>query len=156
VEYSKLARLPAPRLQAVEFAPLVRRVASLENRIPITLLGGPEVTLQADEDQLEQCLINILKNAVEASLETQGTVRISWLQLGDSLEARIEDEGLGIANPANIFVPFFTTKPGGSGIGLAFSRQIAEAHEGSLSLQNRTDTRGCIATLRIPFKPAQP
>jgi two-component system, NtrC family, nitrogen regulation sensor histidine kinase NtrY len=91
-----------------------------------------------------------VRNAVDASLETNGGVRIRWTQRGDMLVVKVEDEGPGLANPTNLFVPFFTTKPQGSGIGLVLSRQIAEAHGGSLSLDNRADRRGCIAALRIP------
>ncbi len=62
----------------------------------------------------------------------------------------VEDEGPGLGSTANLFVPFFTTKPGGSGIGLVLSRQIAEAHGGTLILQNRAAGRGCEALLRLP------
>ena len=60
-------------------------------------------------------------------------------------------EGLGLANTTNLFVPFFTTKSSGSGIGLVLSRQIAEAHGGTLTLQNRSDGNGCIARLHLPL-----
>jgi signal transduction histidine kinase len=67
------------------------------------------------------------------------------------MELWVEDEGPGLSNTGNLFVPFFTTKPGGSGIGLVLSRQIAEAHGGSLVLENRTDRQGCRASLRLPL-----
>jgi signal transduction histidine kinase len=114
---------------------------------------GPAVTLQGDADQLEQLLINLLRNAVDAALETRGGVGIGWKVNGPWIEVRIEDEGPGIANPDNLFVPFYTTKPKGTGIGLALSRQIAEAHGGTLTLENRRPGPGCEALLRLPAQP---
>ncbi len=148
--YSRLARLPAPRLEPTALAPLLRRVVGLENRLPISLCEGPETTIPADADQLEQLLINLSKNAVEAALETGGGVTMSWSSSENQVELRIVDDGLGLANTANLFVPFFTTKSEGTGIGLVLCRQIAEAHGGSLSLANRSDARGCEAKLRLP------
>ena len=149
--YSQLARLPAPHLAPVVLKPLVQRVAAFDARVPVHIGSGPDVTVQADADQLEQLLINLLRNAVDASLEVGGaTVTIGWRRTRAGLEIWVEDEGPGLANTANLFVPFFTTKPGGSGIGLVLCRQIAEAHEGSLTLANRKDRRGCQATLTLP------
>ena len=102
-------------------------------------------------DQLEQLLINLVRNAGDAALETKGGVNIRWAKAGAQWEVCIEDEGPGLSNTANLFVPFFTTKPGGSGIGLVISRQIAEAHGGSLLIENRKDRSGCIARLRLPL-----
>ncbi|MGB8493974.1 MAG: ATP-binding protein [Candidatus Acidiferrum sp.] len=149
--YTQLARLPKPSLTSVDFAELVHSVAALERRLPVSLAEGPRVTIQADRDQLEQLLINLVRNAVDAASETRGSVRIEWSCNPSYLDLLILDEGPGISNPANLFVPFFTTKPGGSGIGLVLSRQIAEAHGGSLALGNRTDHRGCEAHLRLPL-----
>lgn len=149
--YSRLARLPLPRLQPLSVSELIKRVVRLETRVNIALSHGPEVTLRADGDQLEQLLINLLRNAVEASLETGGGVTVGWRKIGGQLELWVEDEGPGLSNTSNLFVPFFTTKPGGSGIGLVLSRQIAEAHGGSLTLEDRRDARGCQARLRLPL-----
>ncbi len=148
--YTQLARLPQPSLASVEFGELVRRVAALERRVPVDLGGGPVVTIQADRDQIEQLLINLIRNAADAASETKGRVRIEWFRSAIHLELQILDEGPGISNPTNLFVPFFTTKRDGSGIGLVLSRQIAEAHGGSLTLENRTDRRGCRAHLLLP------
>lgn len=149
--YARLARLPPPARKPVDFDALMRRVAALESRLPVAVLGGPPVTVNADPDQLEQLLINVLRNAVDAALETHGGVHAGWSGASQALEAWIEDEGPGLQNTANLFVPFFTTKPGGTGIGLALSRQIAEGHGGSLVVENRTDRRGARAVLRLPL-----
>ena len=149
--YSRLALLPLPRLQPLSVSAMVKRLVGLETRLAIGLSPGPEVTLRADGDQLEQLLINVLRNAVDASLETGGGVTVGWRKAGAQLEVWIDDEGPGLSNTSNLFVPFFTTKPGGSGIGLVLSRQIAEAHGGSLTLENRRGARGCQARLRLPL-----
>jgi nitrogen fixation/metabolism regulation signal transduction histidine kinase len=148
--YSRLARLPAPNLITTAIGPMVRRVSALENRLSIAQIDGPEVSVPADADQLEQLLINLLKNAVEAAMETGGTVAVTWTLDDAHLDLKVLDSGPGLANTANLFVPFFTTKPNGTGIGLVLCRQIAEAHGGSLSLHNRDDSPGCEARLRLP------
>ena len=150
--YARLARLPRPNLAPVELSGLIRRVAALDSRLPVYVERGPAVVLQGDADQLEQLLINLVRNAVDASLETRGGVGIGWRSTGTHVEVRIEDEGPGIANPDNLFVPFYTTKPEGTGIGLALSRQIAEAHGGTLTLENRRPGPGCEARLRLPLR----
>ncbi len=109
--------------------------------------------IEADGDQLDQLLINLIRNAVDAAIETDGGVRVRWRYDRDMLALEVEDDGPGVANSANLFVPFFTTKPQGSGIGLVLCRQIAEAHGGSLSLDNRTGAQGSVATLRLPLPP---
>ncbi|MGH9398576.1 MAG: sensor histidine kinase [Terriglobia bacterium] len=149
--YASLARLPKPRLQPLEVDAWVRRVVAMETRLPISLAPGPAITIQADADQLEQLLINLVRNATDAALETGGEVSVEWKKNGASLELCVEDEGLGISNPSNLFVPFFTTKPGGVGIGLVLSRQIAEAHGGTLRLENRAGAGGAQARLTLPI-----
>ncbi len=148
--YARLAKLPRPQFQAIEVSGWVHRVAALETRVKVEIESSPEMAVQGDPDQLEQVLINLLRNAAEASLETGGGVRVGWVRNGSAMEVRVTDDGLGLSNTGNLFVPFFTTKPGGSGIGLVLSRQIAEAHGGSLTLENRAGAHGSIARLRLP------
>jgi signal transduction histidine kinase len=149
--YARLARLPPPKMILVELGQLVRRVAGLETRTRVSVIPGPELLVRADADQLEQLLINLVRNAADASLVTGGGVRVGWRATANGhVEICVEDEGLGLANTSNLFVPFFTTKPGGSGIGLVLSRQIAEAHGGALTLENRKGGPGCAARLRLP------
>ncbi|BDU74260.1 sensor histidine kinase [Mesoterricola silvestris] len=151
--YTRLARLPEPRLARVDLEPLARRVAGLEQRRPVAVVPGPPVTLLADGDQIAQALINLVRNAVDAG---EGPVEVRWSQGAGTVEIRVEDRGQGLPSGGNLFVPFFTTKSGGSGIGLVLSRQIAEAHGGSLVLANREDGPGARAILRLPLDPMPP
>lgn len=149
--YAQLARLPAPNIQPISWPAFMQRVVALETRLAIQICESPDVTVPGDSDQLEQLLINIFRNAVDAARETGGGVRTRWTRSDDGIEVSVEDDGPGLQSTGNLFVPFFTTKPGGSGIGLALSRQIAEGHGGSLNLHNRTDGRGARATLMLPL-----
>jgi nitrogen fixation/metabolism regulation signal transduction histidine kinase len=148
--YARLARLPPPQKEYVDLNELIRRVVNVETRLSVKVQPGPAMKIMADAAQIEQLLINLVHNAVDASLETRGNVFIGWRIAGDCVEIWVDDEGPGIMNPTNLFVPFFTTKPEGSGIGLALSQQIAEAHGGSLSLANREQGTGAEALLRLP------
>ncbi|HWA86781.1 MAG TPA: ATP-binding protein [Opitutus sp.] len=154
--YARLARLPAPTLASCPVAPLVNRVVALETRLPVEVAEGPAVTISCDAAQIEQVLINLIKNAVEATFDhhrgsaTSSRVRLTWTKSLAQVEIIVEDNGPGVANAGNLFVPFFTTKPEGSGIGLVLCRQIAENHGGTLTLENRPDATGCLARLRLP------
>ncbi len=157
--YRQLAQLPAPSLRPTSLEPLLERVISLETRLPIQLLTPADIVLHADPDQLEQLLINLFRNAVEAATSSEDgpnpapapEVSLSVLRLPDAVSLVIEDNGPGLTNPANLFVPFYTTKSSGSGVGLVLARQIAEAHGGTVELRNRAGVRGCRAEVRLPF-----
>jgi nitrogen fixation/metabolism regulation signal transduction histidine kinase len=167
--YRQLAQMPPPALQSCSVRALANRVADLETRASVRVVAGPDATFTADPDQLEQMLINVLRNAAEAVLEmtnrstgsngsrggeAEAPIVLSWTRNADELVITIEDSGPGLMNPSNVFVPFYTTKPTGSGIGLVLSRQIAEAHGGSLELQNRATERGCIVKIMLPVNSA--
>ena len=149
--YARLARLPPPSFAPVRVTELAHRVAGLERRHPVTIREGPDIVVRADPDQVEQLLINVVANAVDAVTESGGEVSVTWALERSAVEIRVDDAGPGLPDPSNLFVPFFTTKPGGSGIGLVLSRQIAEAHGGTLSIENRTDRTGCTARFRLPL-----
>ncbi len=149
--YARLAQLPQPSRHDLEVGEWIQRVSRLETRLKVVVIPGPKIVIKADGDQLDQLLINLLRNGVDAALSTGGGVQVGWAKIRSALEVWIDDEGPGISNETNLFVPFFTTKPEGSGIGLALSRQIAEAHQGSLVLGNHIGAKGCRALLRLPI-----
>ena len=178
--YRRLAQMPAPVLRDVELAKLVARVASLETRIKVCVHPGPDLIFTADPDQLEQMLINLVRNAADAVLELSPAVVPTNVSKGNSdsdaisrseidskvgvrwdvteadVNLLIEDNGPGLLNPANVFTPFYTTKPSGSGVGLVLSRQIAEAHGGRIEISNRIGDRGCLVRVVLPRAPHQP
>ncbi|GAA0719689.1 sensor histidine kinase [Dokdonella soli] len=148
--YTQLARLPPPNPREIEFGAIARRAALLEQRVAIAIDAGTTLHLHLDSDQIEQALINVTQNAADAALAGGGSVTLRWRVADDALIVEVIDDGPGLPPSENLFVPFFTTKPGGSGIGLVLARQIIEAHGGTLTLENRRDVRGCIARLRLP------
>ncbi len=150
--YARLSHLPPPHRQPLDVGTWIHRVAGLETRLPVEVSEGPELVIRADGDQLDQLLINLLRNGVDAATLTGGGVKVGWNTTGTQLEVWVTDGGPGLPQTGNLFVPFFTTKPHGSGIGLVLSRQIAEAHGGTLTLENRQDAPGCKAILRLPLQ----
>jgi two-component system nitrogen regulation sensor histidine kinase NtrY len=151
--YTQLARLPAPKLRPVRISDWVARVVRLESRVKADVLGGPDLTVNADGDQLDQVLINLVKNAADAvqASRSTGGMRVAWFVSEHRLILTVEDDGPGLGETANLFVPFYTTKVGGTGVGLVISRQIAEAHGGSLTLAKSAGASGCVATLVLPI-----
>jgi two-component system, NtrC family, nitrogen regulation sensor histidine kinase NtrY len=170
--YRKLAQMPAPVLRDVALEPLINRAAALETRIQVAVEPGPSVLFQADPDQLEQMLINLVRNAADAVLEgsaidaksspgpaqlpLQRKVTVRWSAEPSDVTLLIEDDGPGLSNPSNVFTPFYTTKPNGSGVGLVLSRQIAEAHGGNIEISNRHQRRGCVVKVVLPRSPSRP
>jgi signal transduction histidine kinase len=148
--YARLAKLPPPRFAPIETNALLSRVIQLEQRMHLFYEEAPPLTIQGDADQLEQALINLIRNAVDAALETGGRVFVRVERGPATIAIVVRDEGPGLSNTANLFVPFFTTKRGGSGIGLVLCRQIAEAHSGSVTLKNAAEGPGCEARLILP------
>lgn len=146
--YARLARLPAPRRAEVRLAPLASRVCGLMGTARVQLEGDDELQVLADADQLEQVLINLVRNALEAGGEEEVVLR--WRADGGHARIEVVDRGPGPPPGDNLFVPFFTTKPGGSGIGLVLSRQIVEAMEGTLVLEPGADGRGAVAMVVLP------
>jgi nitrogen fixation/metabolism regulation signal transduction histidine kinase len=160
--YRQLMGLPAPRLAPVELSSLIQQVAKLETRLKVRLAEGEEFVIQADADQLQQALINLVRNAAEAALgsdaesSTSASVSIEWRRTEDEATITILDNGPGLGNESNLFVPFYTTKPTGTGIGLVLAQQIAEGHGGAVRLANRTDgITGCMAEVRLPLPSGQ-
>lgn len=158
--YHQLSRLPPPMLREVKVRPLIEKVSHMETRLIVVVKAGPEITVQADSDQIEQVLINLVRNASEAAMSPDASknskkeapaVEITWCIDGGDICILIRDNGPGLTNESNLFVPFYTTKPGGSGIGLTLARQIAEGHKGAVMLRNRMGTAGCEAELRLPL-----
>jgi signal transduction histidine kinase len=159
-DYARLARLPPPQFSRVRVHECVRVAVDLEQRGGVRFTPGPEVIVDADRAQLEQALVNLIRNAVEAMAEDGGTCQVSWGCVGHDVFITVIDDGPGIANVENLFVPFFSTKPNGSGIGLTLSRHIIESHDGELQITNREGVRGCRVRIRLPLmqseKPALP
>ena len=150
-EYARLARIPEPQLAPLELGEVLRRVAAMDTRCAVRVIGTADIVVAADESLIEQALVNLVRNAVDAAATTQGAVTIDWRSEGEEAHVLIADEGPGIENPDNLFVPLFSTKPGGSGIGLVLARNILEAHRGGLSLTNRAHGTGCIVHITLPI-----
>ena len=149
--YSEVTRLPDPQRRPVDVRAWIKRVAGLDSRLPVTVVEGPELTIQADGDQLDQLLINLVRNAIDAVIEKEGDVVVGWNIENKLLHVWVADTGPGITDSEQAFTPFYTTKPDGAGIGLPLSRQIAENHNGTLVMESPEQGDGCRALLRLPL-----
>ena len=154
--YQQLSRLPPPILRPVSLRDLLERTLPLERRLRVQLVAATDLRLQADPDQLQQLLINLIKNGTDAALDRDlrnddPVVTVICVADQAQLTLQVTDNGPGLLNPQNLFVPFYTTKPEGTGIGLTLCRQIATAHRGTIQLRNRENTRGCLAELILPL-----
>jgi signal transduction histidine kinase len=145
-KYRHLSKLPTPNLSEIELKGLLSGIAGLfkkemeEKGLTLSVKVSPDnLTLQADRKLIEQVLINLVKNAMEALSETEDAqVQILADKQLESVRIRVVDNGPGI--PENIidqiFIPFFTTKEDGSGIGLSLSRQIMRLHQGTIDIKS--------------------
>lgn len=154
--YQHLSHLPPPALQPLPLGTLLSQVVQLETRVAVNILVGPSTTVIADPDQIQQLFINLVRNAADAALQRENSdvqpeVTISWLKSATHAIVQLIDNGEGLLNESNLFVPFYTTKPGGTGIGLVLAQQIATAHNGSVRLSNRIGESGCIAEVSLPL-----
>jgi two-component system, NtrC family, nitrogen regulation sensor histidine kinase NtrY len=155
--YARLARVPTPVRRVVALDILIARLAILESKLAVNVIPGPKIYISVDPDQLEQALINLIKNAADAVLLASekdigpDAVTVSWRIRAKDVEIWVRDEGIGLPDTENLFVPFYTTKQTGSGIGLVLSRQIIEAHQGTLRLRNRVDRAGCEVEVKLPM-----
>lgn len=151
--YKQLAKLPEPKKRIISILKLFDKICVLFKNQPIVIETEEDVDLLIDPVQFEQVLINLFKNAVEAmsQMNPGGVISVRWQVVDRIFRLVVCDQGGGIGNPENLFVPFYSTKKHGSGIGLVLCRQIIEAHDGRLSIVNRSDSPGCCATVEIPI-----
>lgn len=157
--YRQVAELPRPVLRQLTASQLLTRIEQLmastlpEKKIRLTRAVEPrDLTLTADPELLEQALINLLHNAIDAVAQTEDAhIHIDCRISDEQVAISVADNGRGLdpATVDRIFVPFFSTKPGGSGIGLSLARQIARAHHGRLEAKHN-EPRGAVFTLVIP------
>ncbi|NQZ79942.1 MAG: GHKL domain-containing protein [Colwellia sp.] len=149
--YRQLTHLPEPKKVAIHLQTLFDKIIPLFNKRKIAVDCQHQQLIFVDPVQFEQVLINLLKNADEAMADGSKSILIKVNREADSITVNIIDSGVGIKNTDNLFTPFYTTKKQGSGIGLVLCRQIIEAHQGDLSLENRSDQQGCIVKIELPI-----
>jgi signal transduction histidine kinase len=161
-EYLRVARLPSPRMEADDVAAAVRDIVSFAR--PEMERAGCTVTIQVqeplppalfDESQIRQALLNLLRNAREAMTDG-GTIDVRLAAEGMSVVIDLADRGGGIPEDirARVFDPFFSTKGEGTGLGLAITRQIIEAHGGSIACESR-EGGGTRFRLALPIAPSR-
>lgn len=150
--YARITRLPESQMTLFHLEQLINRLTSIFAPAALEWVGPvPDIQLFGDPVQLEQALINLVKNALEAAGGEAPSAQMRCAVKDGFCEFEITDSGSGISNTNNLFVPFYTTKPDGSGVGLALTRQIADRHYGEVTLGNRADGRGAVARLVLPL-----
>ena len=155
--YRKLTRLPQPKFQSIDIMVVVNRVAALlkpdfDKRGISLVVSGTSQIVSIDPDLLEPALINVVQNAADAVCNTENPrISVSVTRNGSITEIGVADNGVGIPNNVidKIFIPFFTTKTGGSGIGLALSKQIVQLHRGYLRVASTPGT-GTVLSIAVP------
>lgn len=153
--YRKLTRIPMPTMQIFPVSALfgdLQKLVPAENIRVVYAIRPPELRLHADRGMIEQVLINLLKNAVEACADSESPeIRVEAFRRDGMPVITVSDNGSGIVPEAldKVFVPFFTTKPGGSGIGLSVCRQILNRHGGNITVASEME-RGTTFTMQFP------
>ena len=151
--YKQLAKLPEPQKQPTSIFSMINKVCALLKETTIEIETADDVIIDIDPLQMEQVMINLLKNAVEAMAHTnpRGRIYIAWTVKEAMFQLTLCDEGCGISNLDNMFVPFYSTKKHGTGIGLVLCRQIIEAHDGRITITNQTNAPGCCVRIELPL-----
>jgi two-component system, NtrC family, nitrogen regulation sensor histidine kinase NtrY len=161
-DYARLARSPEPFPAPIRVRIWIERNVQLWPGVVVSEASPDELSLCGDEALLDQVLLNLIKNALEATAGARSVdaaalpVSISWHVLGRWLAIVVSDRGCGLPDGIDPFLPFVSSKPDGSGIGLALCRDVAEAHGGRLELVNRSDGPGCLARLTLPLEGQAP
>lgn len=144
--------LSDPERKSANLAQVVHNLGRLFPDTALKISGEP-LEIDVDVLQLEQTLINLVKNAIEASVEG-AEIELCWQTSGDMVQLKVIDNGSGMQNSDNLFTPYYTTKPTGSGVGLVFCQQVVEAHGGFITVANRLNAQGCEVTISLPIRAA--
>jgi two-component system nitrogen regulation sensor histidine kinase NtrY len=148
--YSKLSQLPKANLAAIQVTDFVKRLQALFPAVTIQVKANG--ALWCDSEQLEQALLNLVKNAEQANALTKQNEVLVVISKPQNWHIEVYDKGEGIKSFDNLFVPFYSTKPEGSGIGLVLSRELIRNQGGELTLSNRLDESGAVACIALPNK----
>jgi two-component system, NtrC family, nitrogen regulation sensor histidine kinase NtrY len=161
-DYRKVAALPIPQKNKIKLQPFLENIVHLFRKdvndlnIQLDIICEEDaIVIWADQMQIEQAIVNLISNAFHA-VENQinPTIQIECLHSIDAVQILVKDNGRGIIleDQPQIFVPFFTTRKEGSGIGLSVVRNIMRMHGGSITVQSEGENKGSIFTLHFPYK----